>query len=150
MLRARESQEEQVFLQSLLFAVADIWDEGRPGRLFGSDPARWQLAQPPGTLGTAATSGTQPAAWQSISENFFNLFFIASTDGTRLATEIARFTQVHHPYAVDISAVQKQRIAQNSVHRLYCSQHFRCWSHLCTCAVSCAVSGSTQKSSHLG
>lgn len=121
-----------------------IWDEGRPGRLFGSDPARWPLARPPGTLGTEATSGTQPAAWQSMSGNF-NLFFIASMDGTRLATEIARFTQVHQPYAVDISAVQKQRTAPSSVHHLYCSQHFRCCSHSCTCAVSCTVSGSTQK-----
>lgn len=108
-------------------------DQTRQGGHWLGHLAHWEQKQPP------ARSQLLGRAWVGI------LFFIASMDGTRLATEIARFTQVHQPYAVDISAVQKQRTAPSSVHHLYCSQRFRCCSHSCTCAVSCTVSGSTQK-----
>lgn len=64
MLWSNGGQKEQVFLQSHFYLLqqALIQYEGRLVMLFGSNLVGRQLAQPPGTLGTGATSGRQPSS----------------------------------------------------------------------------------------
>lgn len=83
MLRSSEGQEEQVFLQSLLFTVTDtdsVWRE--------ADEAIWikpgEKAIGSATWHTGNRSNLRQAA-KFLAEHKGEFFFIASTDGIRLA-----------------------------------------------------------------
>lgn len=127
-----EGQEEQVFLQSLLFTVTDtdsVWREAdetiwiKPGeKAIGS--ATWH---------TGNRSNLRQAA-KLLAEHKWDFFLLLVRMGSGWQMEIARFTQVHNPYAADISTVQRVYCTELCTHHLYCSpvlQTLEPFLHLC-------------------
>lgn len=147
MLWSNEGQKEQVFLQSHFYLLQQtlIQYEGRPMRLFGSNLVGRQLAQPPGTLGTGATSGKQPNSQQS-RRGFFAWFFYCQhgQDQVDKWKQQGLHRYITHMLWTSVGSIDF------GLHR---AQHFNCITplcfrhriHFCTCAGSCTISGITQK-----